>query len=275
MIGVSSVSLRKEVWAVKTKYPQVLPSILIYVMLCIAGCSTEGHYMTTFTPEQEPPRHLDMRYNGPKANIAIGGFEVKALGAAPYVGDGLREMLETALFESKRFNVLDRADPKRRIAEQSLSYSKMAKPGSKKLGGQWGVAELLIYSTVTEFMAQQSGVGVSAKLPKAKDNGKHHDKKPRIGVDAEAEAEASKAHMAIDIKVVDVASGKLVAARRVSGSALSGIVTAEGTISDDKYELPLSLGVYRNTPMELAIRDCVYRSVVYTCHAVPRKYFIH
>ena len=245
-------------------------------MLFMSGCATEGRYMTTFTPEQEPPRHLDMGYNGPKANIAIGGFEVKALGAAPYVGDGLREMLETALFESKRFNVLDRADPKRRLAEQTLSYSKMAEPRSKKLGGQWGVAELLIYSTVTEFMAQQSGAVVGAKLPKNSEEAEsHHKKKALISVDAEAEAEATKAHMAIDIKVVEVASGKLVAARRVSGSALSGMATAEGTIGDGTDELPLSLAVFRNTPMELAIRDCVYRSVVYTCHAVPRKYFVH
>ena len=260
----------------KKECPLVFFDILICVILFMAGCATEGRYMTTFTPEQEPPRHLDMGYNGPKANIAIGGFEVKALGAAAYVGDGLRQMLETALFESKRFNVLDRANPKSRIAEQTLSYSKMAEPGSKKLGGQWGVAELLIYSTVTEFMAQQSGVGVGAKLPKTKDEAKHHHKKKaHIGVEAEAEAEASKAHMAIDIKVVDVASGKLVAARRVSGSAHSGIVTAEGTIGEGDYELPLSLGIFKNTPMELAIRDCVYRSVVYTCHAVPRKYFVH
>jgi curli biogenesis system outer membrane secretion channel CsgG len=267
---------RKEGCAVKKQCPLVLFDILIGVMLCMTGCATEGRYMTTFTPEQEPPRHLDMGYNGPKANIAIGGFEVKALGAAPYVGDGLREMLETALFESKRFNVLDRADPKQRLAEQSLSYSKMAEPTSKKLGGQWGVAELLIYSTVTEFMAQQSGAAVAAELPKKKDEGAHHHKKREyLGVDAEAEAEATKAHMAIDIKVVDVASGNLVAARRISGSALSGIVTAEGTISGGDYELPLSLGAFKNTPMELAIRDCVYRSVVYTCNAVPRRYFVH
>ena len=260
----------------KKECPLVVFNILICVMLFMTGCATEGRYMTTFTPEQEPPRHLDMGYNGPKANIAIGGFEVKARGAAPYVGDGLREMLETALFESKRFNVLDRADPKPRLAEQTLSYSKMAEAGSKKLGGQWGVAELLIYSTVTEFMAQQSGAVVGAKLLKTPEKTEsHHKKKARIGVDVEAEAEATKAHMAIDIKVVDVASGKLVAARRISGSALSGMVTAEGTISEGKYELPLSLGVFKNTPMELAIRDCVYRSVVYTSHAVPRKYFIH
>lgn len=260
----------------KKKCPLVFLNILICVMLFMAGCANEGRYMTTFTPEQEPPRHLDMGYSGPKANIAIGGFEVKALGAAPYVGDGLREMLETALFESKRFNVLDRADPKRRLAEQTLSYSKMAEPSSKKLGGQWGVAELLVYSTVTEFMAQQSGGAVAAKLPKKKGEVEHHHKKKGyLGVDAEAEAEATKAHMAIDIKVVDVASGKLVAARRISGSAVSGMVTAEGTISEGEYELPVSLGAFRNTPMELAIRDCVYRSVVYTCNAVPRKYFIH
>ena len=94
---------------------------------------------------------------------------------------------------------------------------------------------------------------------------------------------ASNVHMAIDIRVVDTASGRLVAARRIAGSAASAMATVgvdlESSISSDdikhKIRTPVSLGMYKNTPMELAIRDCIYRSVIYSCSAVPLEYFRH
>ena len=143
-----------------------------------------------------------MTYNGPRANIAVGDFTVKARGSSQYIGDGLREMLQSALFESLRFNVLDRLDTQGLAAEQKLSYSKMAKSGSAKLGAQMEVAELLFYGTVTEFEAQASGGGLKADMP---------------GLPASAEVSGKNAHMAIDIRIVDTASGRLVGARRIEG----------------------------------------------------------
>jgi curli biogenesis system outer membrane secretion channel CsgG len=245
--------MRKDSWL-------SLLYILTGVMLFITGCVSQDRYITTFTPEQKVPRHLDMNYNGPRANIVIGGFEVKARGATTYMGDGLREMLETALFESRRFNVLDRLDPKGLTAEQMLSYSKMARKGSKKLGRQMGVGEIMIYGTVTEFEARASGVGVKAEMAE---------------VPVKGSADARNAHMAIDIRVVDAASGLVVAARRIAGSALSNEAAVGTTLGGGKTEMPISLGAYANTSMELAIRDCIYRAVIYSCNAIPQKYFRH
>jgi curli biogenesis system outer membrane secretion channel CsgG len=246
--------------ALKSTYLLQFSSAALGVLLLMNGCATEDRYMTTFTPEEKVPRYLDMTYTGPKANIVVGGFEVKARGATTYIGDGLREMLETALFESRRFNVLDRLDPKGLTAEQMLSYSKMAREGSPKLGRQMGVGEIMIYGTVTEFEAQASGAGVKAEMNR---------------LPGKASAEASKAHMAIDVRVVDAASGVVVAARRIAGSALSGEAAVGTTIGGGTTEMPISLGAYANTPMELAIRDCIYRSVIYACNSVPKDYFKH
>lgn len=235
----------------------------IKIVACLAvvlfsGCTR--HYMTTFTPEQEVSRELDMSYTGPKANIAVGDFTVKARGATSYIGDGLREMLETALFESLRFNVLDRLDTKGLTAEQMLSYSKVARKDSKKLGRQMEVAELMIYGTVTEFEAAAAGAGIKADMKE---------------VPVHTAADVKNAHMAIDIRVVDTASGRLVAARRIEGSALSGQAVVGTKFGGGETEMPISLGVYKNTPMELAIRDCIYRSVIYSSHALPGEYFTH
>jgi len=242
-------------------------------LISVTGCTS--HYVTTFTPEQKVPSRLDMSYAGQRANIAVGDFTVKARGATRYIGDGLREMLETALFESLRFNVLDRLDPKGLTAEQMLSYSKMARPDSKKLGRQMDVAELVIYGTVTEFEAEASGAGLKADLPSTWDSASVQT--------ASGSVAGKKAHMAIDIRVVDTASGRVVAARRIAGSAASAKaavgVNLESSISSDdikhKIRTPVSLGMYKNTPMELAIRDCIYRSVIYATQAVPPQYFRH
>lgn len=246
---------------------------VIAALMISGGCTGTGNYVTTFAPEKEPPRTLNMNYAGPRANIAVGDFTVKARGATNFIGDGLREMLETALFESQRFNVLDRLDPKGLTAEQMLSYSKMAKEGSKKLGRQMEVAELMIYGTVSEFEAEASGAGFSSELSSTWDSAS-----VKAG---SVDLSGKNAHMAIDVRVVDTASGRVVAARRIAGSAASWQATVganvESTIPTEglkhKIQTPASLGVFQNTPMELAIRDCIYRSVIYAISAVPTPYF--
>ena len=233
---------------------------LLLALFVVAGCASESQYITTFTPEQKVSRSLDMNYNGPKANVAVGDFTVKARGATLYIGDGLREMLGTALFESKRFNVAKREDMKGILAEQKLSYSKMASPDSPKLGRRLGVAEMLVYGTVTEFEAEASGGGAKAKMPLAP---------------ATATLEGINAHMAIDVQIVDVSTGFIVAARRIKGSAASGKAVIGTKVGGGLTEMPFSLGTFKNTPMELAIRDCIYRSVIYLTGAVPPQYFRH
>lgn len=233
-------------------------NLLAAAFLTMAICGCGPRYMTTFAPQNAPPSYLDMSYNGPRANIAVGDFTVKARGATNYIGDGLREMLQSALFESNRFYVLDRLDPEGMAAEQQLSYSKMANRDAPKLGAQMEVAELLFYGTVTEFEAEASGGGLKASAP---------------NIPATGSVGKKKAHMAIDIRVVDVASGRLVAARRISGSASSYKATAGTTLFEGLETMPVSLGVYKNTSMELAIRDCIYRSVIYATTALPANYF--
>jgi curli biogenesis system outer membrane secretion channel CsgG len=223
----------------------------------LLACTSPDQYITSFEPEKTVPRKLDMSYAGPRASISVGDFTVKARGASLEIGDGLREMLATALFESQRFNVLDRLDMKGLTAEQMLSHSKMAHQQASKLGRQMEVADLYMYGTVTEFEAEASGAGVKASNPY---------------LPATAGLEGKNAHMAIDIRVVDTASGRLVAARRIAGTAASGKAVAGTRIGGGTGETPVSLGVYQNTPMELAIRDCIYRSVIYVSTSLPGDY---
>ena len=229
---------------------------LLGSLLILGGCSSGK--ITTFAEDEPVPDHLDMKYSGGRANIAVGDFTVKARGASLWIGDALREMMETALFESKRFNVLDRLDMDGLTAEQKLSYTKLARPDAPKLGRQLDVAELLVYGTVSEFEDEAMGAGVQAEM----------DKMP-----AKASVDGKIAHMAIDVRVVDAATGRLVAARRIKGDAASGQATGGFKAGGGTSETPISLGAYANTPMELAIRDCIYRSVIYMTEYIPGRYF--
>jgi len=68
---------------------------------------------------------LGEKYSDPKYVIAVGDFGAGLKGVPEDLGDGLREMLITALFGSNHFVVVDRMDIGGLTAEQLLSSSFM------------------------------------------------------------------------------------------------------------------------------------------------------
>ena len=85
------------------------------------------------------------RYDGPQAHIAVGDFQVKAAWATMEIGDGLREMLLTALFNTNRFIVLERQAIQDVMLEQDLDVSGRVKTQTAAPIVQLEGAELLVY----------------------------------------------------------------------------------------------------------------------------------
>ena len=197
---------------------------------------------------------LGEAYQGPKCVIAVGDFGVRLKGAPEEIGDGLREMLMTALFESNHFVVVDRMDMGGLTAEQLLSNSFMANPDAILNQGEMRPAELMVYGAI--IAAEAGGGGLRVKLPwvPMKVGGKHH-----------------LAKVTINLRVVDSAGGEVVATHSIEGTAQSGGAMAGAAVSG--YDIPMSLEVVKNTPVELAIRDCIYRSVVKLCETIPKSFF--
>jgi len=195
-------------------------------------------------------------YEGPKCVIAVGDFTVQARGAPREVGDGLREMLQTALFESNRFVVVDRSDVAGISAEQLLSDSFMADPDAILQQGRMLPAEVLVYGAITAL--EGGGLGLRVKIPSAP---------ARLG------GSCHKAKVTIDVRVVDSASGRVIASQAVEGTALSGGGMVGTTARDTG--LPTSLEMLQNTPLELAIRDCIHRAVIELCKSIPQSLFRH
>ncbi|MDP3480723.1 MAG: CsgG/HfaB family protein [Desulfoprunum sp.] len=197
---------------------------------------------------------LGKTYHGPKCVIAVGDFEVRLKGAPQDLGGGLREMLITALFESNRFIVVDRMDTEGLTAEQLLSDSFMADADAVLSKGRMKPAELIVYGAIVT--AEAGGGGVRVKIPwvPISAGGKHH-----------------LAKVVMDIRVVDTAGGEVVAAHSIEGTAHSGGAVAGAVVGG--YDIPVSLEVVKNTPIGLAIRDCIYRSVINLSETIPQSFF--
>jgi len=198
------------------------------------------------------------RYDGPKARIAVGDFQVKAAGATMEIGDGLREMLLTSLFNTNRFIVLERQAVQDVMLEQDLGASGRVKRATAAPIGQLEGAELLVYGVVTEFRGDASGIGIGISMPNIP---------VRVG------GGMKNAQMAIDLRVVDTTTGRIVFAARVEGKASDFHGSVGTVIGGGRTGMPVSLGAYQNTPMEKAIRVCIDRAVNHLCTKTPTQYF--
>lgn len=195
-------------------------------------------------------------YKGPKCSMAVEGFAVKIPGAPAAVARGLQEMLQTALFESNYFIVLDRSDPQGISAEQLLSDSFMANPDAVLAQGRMEPAETLLYGSLIELEGGGAGIRVKAPWIPLKAGGAYH-----------------KAKAAVELRAVDAASGRVLATARAEGSAASGRGMLGASFGG--MEMPVELEMFKNTPLALCIRDCIYRSVVRLCKTLPGQYFRH
>jgi curli biogenesis system outer membrane secretion channel CsgG len=202
-------------------------------------------------------------YNGPKARIAVADFEVKAAKASGEIGTGLRDMLVTALMNSSRFRVLERQVLSAVMQEQELAASGAAAPGGGAQRGQIKTADIIVTAAVTEFEPQASGgaagLGGGGRLGGA-----------LLG--AVIGGALNKAHMALDLRIVDTSTSEVLAATRVQGQAtdmagglFAGILGSVG--------LGGGLSMYANTPMEKAIRVCIIEAVNYIAQTVPANYY--
>lgn len=237
----------------KTKIGLKLRDIFLPIALSLFLCLSLSLFPSN-SFSSDPPPLMGPAYQGPKCKIAVGEFQVAIPGAPKIIGNGLREMLLTAMFESNHFIVLDRAEPAGITAEKLLSEEFLS--DADAILGQAEVADLMAYGAVTTLKG--GGWGVVFKVPGtvAKAGGGYHQTRVGIG-----------------LRVVDTASGRIVAQTEIEGSALSGKALAGTTVGG--MDLPVEMEVFKNTPYELALRDCIYRAVIALCQQLPPNFFSH
>jgi curli biogenesis system outer membrane secretion channel CsgG len=202
-------------------------------------------------------------YSGPKARIAVADFDVKAAKATGEIGSGLREMLITALMNSNRFSVLERQALSAVMQEQELSASGAVQQGAQVQRGQLKAADLIITAAVTEFEPNASGGAAGLGGGGGVGSG-------ILG--GILGAALNKAHMALDIRIVDTSTSEILASTRVQGEA-SDIAGGFMMGFMGSWGLGTGLGAYANTPMEKAIRICIIEAVRYISQTIPANYY--
>jgi len=236
----------------------------LFFIVSMAGCAS----MTQPTAQVDnnagasalPP------YSGPKARVAVSDFDVKAAKATFEIGSGLREMLTTALINSNRFSVVERQVLSAVMKEQELSVSGAAQAGAGVGGPQRGkikTADIIVTAAVTEFEPNASGgmagIGGGGGVASGVLGG-------LFG------AAMNKAHMAMDLRVVDTSTSEVLAATRVQGQA-TDVAGGFAMGFMGGWALGGGLGAYANTPMEKAIRVCIIEAVRYISQAIPAGYY--
>ncbi len=239
--------------------------LLLLVLVLLTGCSggasvVQGEGRRIGEIQGDP-------YDGPRKRIAVAtvldhtggknGSDItrqlalltrdRRKARASDILSGVRDLLTTALFNTDRFILLEREGLNEVIAEQTFQEGNRTLPS--KLKKDLEGAELLLLSAVTAFDMGASG-GFAFPIPiKLNDNGD-------FGI---INVEMRSAHVAMDMRLVDVATGRVVATTAVEGSArkfgaaMAGVFTVNGGY----LQLPGLLSVFTNTPIEGATLDMV------------------
>ncbi len=205
-------------------------------------------------------------YDGPKARIAVARFTDKTgkgwwTGA---IGDGMADMLATALFHSNRYIVLERQTLGEVLREQDLGASGRIKRGTEAPIGEIEGAELLITGAVTEFEGAQSGGGGAL--------GGFGAAGRILGGIAGG---IKNAHMAIDVRIVDTKTSRIVAATSVEGEASDFNLGAALGGAVGGGALGGALGGWSKTPTEKALRICIQEAVRFIAARTPQTYYRH
>jgi curli biogenesis system outer membrane secretion channel CsgG len=160
--------------------------------------------------------------------------------AASDILGGIHELLTAALFDSGRFILLERAELDALLREQQFN-APLTAAQQRSLEG----AELLLMGAVTAFDTGSSG-GFAFPIPvPLNDDGD-------FGV---LDVEMRTAYVAMDLRLVEVKSGRVVATTSVEGKTRKfGVgLAAIYSVGGGRLELPGLLSYYENTPMEQAI----------------------
>jgi len=239
-----------------------LKQILLLIGICILFC-TCGPQISTNVQTGGPTIQQALTYQGPRARIAIASFKCKAAKCSGEIGDGLADMLSTALFQSGRFVVLERGEGLKAIQEElNLGQSGYVQQGKAPQIGLMEGADILVIGAITAFEPEASGLGGGGVIVPFK--------VPFIGG---AAIKKKEAYISADIRLVDVRTGRVINATKVEGKASSWKVRGGAGGLIGPIVLGGALGVYRNTPMEKAIRVMLENAVQAISQMVPESYY--
>ncbi len=208
---------------------RILLSPLLLLSLVLAGCAGSSARVVSASDGPTVNQARTVPASADRLRVAVGNFEMRT---GPAIGSALADFMTTSLFNSGRFIVLERSRLDAVRAEQALQSGSDFDPDSRVERGGFEGADLLVRGAVVTFEKSCKGVSVLV-------------------------AGSGTSCITLNLRLIDVATGRIVNATTVEATSRSGQVGfffARG-------ELPVGLGGYAKTPMETALRNAIELAV--------------
>lgn len=192
------------------------------------------------------------RIAGPRRTISVAKFDAVGSFTAKYgnweIGGGVSAMLTTALVESKRFIVIERAILSQMLTEQELKTAGLTAKGAGAKLGRMLPVQLLVVGSVTEFGTRDQGSSVGVGFAGGTLGG-------LLG--AGLSASSASGSVAVDMRLVEVESGAVIQAFTVREP-----ISSTGLGLTFGYR-GISLGGNRfwKTPLGAAMRAVINKAV--------------
>jgi curli biogenesis system outer membrane secretion channel CsgG len=177
-----------------------------------------------------------------KKRVAVVAFEDRA-GYGHNIGKGVSDMLITALVETDRYLVIERSELDEVLKEQGLGQSGAVTPQSAAQVGKLLGIEVMITGSVTEFGEKKSEVG----------GGLGSLSGFNIGVSTKT------ARVAVDIRMVNVNTGEIIAAKSAVGEDATTGLDNVGIADIDFH----NSDTWDNTQLGIASREAINQCVEY------------
>ena len=235
--------------------------LVLFAFLLAVACTTTE--VQTKVDTTGPSTQEVLTYKGPKARIAVASFKCKAAKCYGEIGEGVADMLATALFRTNRFIVLERGEGLEAIQKElALAESGLVNQKRAPKTGHLEGADILVVGAITAFEPHASGIGGGGVVIPFK-----------VPILGGARFKKKEAYIAADIRLIDVRTGRVISATSVEGKASSWKVGGlMGTVMGD-VALGGGLSGYKNTPMEKAVRVMLYNAVDAISRSVPENYY--
>ena len=183
-------------------------------------------------------------YKGLKQAIGCLDFKNEAGWSGQWdIGNNLSIMLESALFDTGRFVLVEREKLGDVVLEQDLvTAGRAAKSKQSAKTGELRSARYLATGAVTEVEDAQAGAEGGIRI-----------KGFRIG------GGRGRAHIAVIVKLVDTTTGEIVAKERVVGQAGG----AKLSVGLDVAGVSTDVGGFAKTPLGEAAQDCIAQAAAF------------
>jgi len=167
------------------------------------------------------------------------------------VTEGVRDMLVTELFGSQRFIVLDRAVLDQVLVEQEFTQGLKVGDTTRLPLGEIEGAELLVLAAITSFDAGTERNRILIPFVFDDDD---------LGV---LDLGFARGQVVMDLRVVDVRTGRVVSSVAVRGRNDSVDVSLDAVLNNGGFRiaLPKVLTAFHDTPVERALQEMVTAAV--------------